>query len=224
MVDAAAVHLRRFVAVCLFAIAAAVLPRAAQAHPHVWIITTGELLYAPDGTLTGVRFAWEFDEMFSAAAVMGLDVDNDGKLSREELASLAKTNVDSLKEFDYFAFPRAGSRKLKFEEPVDYFLEKNEAGLLVLHFTLPLAKPQPAKGQFRLEVYDPTMFVSFAFADGAAPMVLKAAPTGCAIAFERPQPIQPGQPLTLSESFFNTLNPNSDYGAKFANRATVKCP
>ena len=36
----------------------------ASAHPHVWITATSELLYAADGTITGVRHAWTFDDMF----------------------------------------------------------------------------------------------------------------------------------------------------------------
>ena len=30
---------------------------AAQAHPHVWITAVSELIYAPDGSVTGVRHA-----------------------------------------------------------------------------------------------------------------------------------------------------------------------
>jgi ABC-type uncharacterized transport system substrate-binding protein len=37
----------------------------ARAHPHVWVTMTSELLYAPDGSVTGVRHAWTFDDMFS---------------------------------------------------------------------------------------------------------------------------------------------------------------
>ena len=36
----------------------------AEAHPHVWITAKSELIYAPDGTITGVRHAWTFDDMF----------------------------------------------------------------------------------------------------------------------------------------------------------------
>jgi ABC-type uncharacterized transport system substrate-binding protein len=42
---------------------------AARAHPHVWVTVKSELVYAPDGTVTGVRHAWTFDDMFSVVAV-----------------------------------------------------------------------------------------------------------------------------------------------------------
>jgi ABC-type uncharacterized transport system substrate-binding protein len=37
----------------------------AHAHPHVWVTLHSEILYASDGTVTGVRHAWRFDDMFS---------------------------------------------------------------------------------------------------------------------------------------------------------------
>ena len=45
---------------------------AAEAHPHVWIAARSEVVYAPDGSITGVRHAWTFDEMFTTYALQGL--------------------------------------------------------------------------------------------------------------------------------------------------------
>ena len=72
----------------------------AQAHPHVWITATSELVYAPDGSITGVRHAWTFDDMFSTYALQGIETKTKGVYTREELAPLAQVNVESLKEFD----------------------------------------------------------------------------------------------------------------------------
>jgi len=117
---------------------------AAQAHPHVWITSTSELIYAADGTLTGVRHAWTFDEMFTSYAVQGIETQTKGAYSRDELAPLAQTNAESLKEFAYFTFAKAEGQKQRFNEPVDYFMEyKGDA--LTLHFTLPLKTPFKAK-------------------------------------------------------------------------------
>ena len=193
----------------------------ARAHPHVWVIVSGEILRGTDGAMIGLRFAWEFDDMFSAFATQGLDINGDGKLSRQELADLAKTNVESLKEYDYFTYGNAGRRKLAFEPPTDYYLEQ-QGEVLVLHFTLPLARPQALAGTLKLDVYDPTMFIAFTFAEGDAPLTV-AGDAGCALAYQRPPPIQPGQALTQPESFFNNLNASSGFGARFANRATVTC-
>ena len=37
---------------------------AATAHPHVWVTMRSELVYAPDGAVTGIRQAWTFDDLF----------------------------------------------------------------------------------------------------------------------------------------------------------------
>jgi ABC-type uncharacterized transport system substrate-binding protein len=87
---------------------------AAEAHPHVWITAVSELLYAPDGTMTGVRHAWTFDDMFSTYALQGIETRQKGVYTREELAGLAQTNAESLKEFSYFTFAKADGKREKF--------------------------------------------------------------------------------------------------------------
>src|ERR1044072_2767753 len=79
---------------------------AARAHPHVWVTMKSEVVYAPDGSATGVRHAWTFDDMFSTFATQGLASKEKGKFPREELAPLAEVNVTALKEFDYFTRAR----------------------------------------------------------------------------------------------------------------------
>ena len=66
----------------------------AQAHPHVWVTMRSEIVYTPDGTVTGVRHAWTFDDMFSAYALQGIETKAKGVFTREELAPLAEENVD----------------------------------------------------------------------------------------------------------------------------------
>src|SRR5215213_11745679 len=83
------------------------LATAAQAHPHVWVAFKSEVVYAPDGTVTGIRHAWTFDDMFSTFALQGLEQKEKGKFSREELAPLAEVNVTSLKEYDFFTYAQA---------------------------------------------------------------------------------------------------------------------
>src|SRR3954470_16099298 len=155
----------------------------AQAHPHVWITASSELLYAPDGSITGVRHAWTFDDMFSTYALQGVETKTKGVYSREQLAPLAQVNVESLKEFAFFTFARADGKKEKFQEPVDYFLEYRDAAL-TLHFTLPLKAPVKTK-QLALEVFDPSFFIDFKYAE-KDPVRLVDAPAACAMKFQRP--------------------------------------
>jgi ABC-type uncharacterized transport system substrate-binding protein len=192
---------------------------AAQAHPHVWITATSELTYAPDGSVTGVRHAWTFDDMFSTYALQGIETRTEGVYSREELSSLAQTNVESLKEFAYFTFAKADGRKEKFQEPVDYFLEYKDAAL-TLHFTLPLKAPVKPK-QLALEVFDPTYFIDFKLAD-KDPIKLVGAPAACQMKFQRPNDGTANAQKLGEQNFMN--GDNSNYGAMFANKITVDCP
>jgi ABC-type uncharacterized transport system substrate-binding protein len=193
----------------------------AEAHPHVWITAVSELLYAPDGSLTGVRHAWTFDDMFASYALQGIETNSKGAYSREQLAPLAETNVEALKEYAYFTYARAdGGKKEKFSEPVDYFLDYKD-GQLTLHFTLPLKTPLRAK-QLSLEVFDPTFFVDFQLAK-SDPVKLVGAPTGCRMTFQRPNDGSTAA-QTLNEQTFANGGENANYGAMFANKIKVDCP
>ena len=66
----------------------------AAAHPHVWATVRTEIVFGPDHRITGIRHAWTFDEFYTAMAVEGLDTNKDGVFSKEELAPLAKINVE----------------------------------------------------------------------------------------------------------------------------------
>jgi ABC-type uncharacterized transport system substrate-binding protein len=193
----------------------------ASAHPHVWVTASSELLYREDGAIVGVRHAWTFDEMFSTYALQGIEQKTEGTYSREELADLARTNVESLKEYRFFTYAKAGddepSKKQRFEEPVDYFLEYRDSAL-VLHFTLLFKTPFKAKALL-LEIYDPSYFVDFELGDDN-PIKLVSAPAGCAIAIQRPGPA----PVQKPPEDLITSGPDANYGMMFANKVRVTCP
>jgi ABC-type uncharacterized transport system substrate-binding protein len=193
----------------------------AQAHPHVWVTMTSELVYAPDGSVTGVRHAWAFDDMFSAFATQGIETKQKGVFTREDLAPLAQVNVDSLKDFDYFTSARANGKKAEFNGPADYWLEyKNE--VLVLHFTLPFKAPFKAQ-RLDLEIYDPTYFVDFTLAE-KDPVKLVNAPAQCKLTVVQPTDASASANAPANEQFFDSLDAGSNYGAQFANKISVKCP
>lgn len=203
----------------LLAVGLMVASGAARAHPHVWITATSELLYAADGTVTGVRHAWTFDDMFSTYAVQGLEAKTKGAYTREELGPLAQTNVESLKEYAYFTFARADGKKERFLEPVDYFLDYKDA-VLTLHFTLPLKNLLKPK-QLVLEVFDRSFFIDFQMAK-ANPVKLVGAPTGCQMKLERPSDGTASAQKLNEQTFMN--GENSNFGLMFANKITVDCP
>jgi len=194
----------------------------AAAHPHVWVTAREEVLFNEQGEIRAVRSAWVFDEMYSAFATEGLG--KDGKpATPEELAPLAKTNVESLAEFDYFVFAKNGGAKIAFDPPVDYHLEERADKRVVLHFTLPLKAPVKASKAFSLQVYDPTYFVAFSL-EKDNPVSLVAAPSGCSANVLGANPLVADETKKLSEAFFSGLSPGSDFGMKLADRAIVACP
>jgi ABC-type uncharacterized transport system substrate-binding protein len=203
----------------LLAAAMTLVAGAASAHPHVWITATSELLYAADGSITGVRHSWTFDDMFSAYAVQGLESKTKGAYTREELGPLAQTNVESLKEYAYFTFARADGKKERFQEPVDYFLDYKDT-VLTLHFTLPLKNPVKPK-QLVLEVFDRSYFIDFQMAKDN-PVKLVGAPAGCQMKLDRPSDGSATAQKLNEQTFLN--GENSNFGMMFANKITVDCP
>ena len=208
---------------CALGIAAAMAALPALAHPHVSVTVRSEIAYAPDGKVFGVRHAWTFDPAYSAFVTQGLDKNNDGIFSPDELQELAKENTESLGDFEYFTFLKNDGAKQAFDPPRNPAMafDKGEA---TLTFELPLKAPAAVKKALSLEVYDPSYFVAFALAPGEDAVRLAGAPKGCALTVTRPKPVDATQTQKLSETFFEALTASSNFGSNFANRALVACP
>jgi ABC-type uncharacterized transport system substrate-binding protein len=185
---------------------------------------TEELLYAPDGSVTGVRHTWTFDDMFSAFAVQGLDQETNGTFTREELAPLAKVNVESLKEYAYFTYAKVNGKRQRdaFADPIDYWLAYDPKDtVLTLHFTLPFKTAVKAQA-LNLEIYDPEFFIDFGFADNELVRLVNA-PRRCTAAIEKPRDENFPATLRFDRSLL-TSEANKGMGASFSNRISVICP
>jgi ABC-type uncharacterized transport system substrate-binding protein len=207
-------------AAVLASLVASILP--ASAHPHVWVTMRSELVYGPDGTITGIRHAWTFDDMFSAFATQGIDSKMRGVFTREELEPLAKTNVESLKDFEYFTMAKVNGKKADFvDPPPGYYLDYKDQ-ILTLHFMLPFKTPQKAQ-ELQIEIYDASYFVDFSFEKENA-VGLVGAPAGCKMVVARPEEMDPATAAKLFQMTPDQkLDPAEFLGAQFANRILVKC-
>jgi len=165
----------------------AAFPTQVLAHPHVWITGNEQILFNRQGEIAGVTHAWVFDQMYSAFATQGLGK-NGGIATKEELAPLAKTNVESLAEFEYFTFAKIAGTKVEFGAPINYWLEERPDKLVALHFTLPLKTPVALHKFLTLQVYDPTYFVAFSLRD-KDPIDLINAPKGCSVSVAGADPL-----------------------------------
>jgi ABC-type uncharacterized transport system substrate-binding protein len=193
----------------------------ARAHPHVWVTMHTELVYAPDGSITGVRHHWAFDDMFSAFATQGIESKERGKFTREELAPLAKVNVESLKEYDYFTYVTADGKKTPLSDPAPgYWLDFNDS-ILTLNFTLPLKTPVKAK-ELKVEVYDPTIFVDFEWAKDSPVRLIGG--HNCKADVVMPREMTFAEGKALSEIPADQKNTTMLWGAMFANKILVHCP
>ncbi|MGH6818705.1 MAG: DUF1007 family protein [Methylovirgula sp.] len=194
----------------------------AFAHPHVWVTAREDVIFNSQGKIAAIRGAWVFDDMYSAYVTQGLG--KNGQLAtKEELAPLAKTNIQSLAEFSYFTFAKIGGTKIEFGTPTDYSLEERPDKLVKLTFTLPLKTPTNPGEAFTFQIYDPTYFVAFSL-DDKQPVNLVGAPKGCSISVLGANPLNALAAKKLSEAFFSNLSPGSNFGMKMASRIFVACP
>jgi len=217
---------RRFATLSLALTGLVAFAPTVLAHPHVWATVRSEIVLAPNHEITGIRQHWTFDEFYTAMAVEGLDTNKDGVYSKEELAPLAKVNVESLKEFDYFTFVHfegEDDKLIKLKPPVDYWIDYDKT-VLTLHFTLPLEKPVDTHGKpVAMDVYDPSFFVAFGFATEKPVTLAGADSKGCEAKVTLPDPETAADTKALTESFFTQLGPNSNFGSQFAQTVTVSC-
>jgi ABC-type uncharacterized transport system substrate-binding protein len=207
---------------CLAILFALCATTVAIAHPHVFVVATEQLVFDGEGRVVAIRHAWKFDDMYSAFVTEGLSA-GDKLATKEQLAPLAKTNVEQLAEYNWFTIGKSGGVKVAFDMPTEYSLEETPDKLVTLRFTLPLKTPASAKKAFSLQVYDPSYFVDFEL-DDKNPVALVSAPSGCSTNVFKPQPLNALDSSKLSESFFTNLSPGADFGIKMASRAIVACP
>ena len=208
--------LRLLLAAVLIALAGPAL-----AHPHVWITMKSEVVVGPDGAVTAIRHHWAFDDMFSTFALQGTESKEKGKYTREELAPLAKVNVESLKEYDYFTVATADGKKIELAEPTsDYWLDYNDS-VLTLNFTLPVKTPVKAK-ELKFDIYDPSIFIDFEF-DKTDPGKIVGG-NHCKMDVVYPRAMTFAEGKALSDIPADQPNLTMAWGEKFANKLLVHCP
>ena len=199
------------------------LAPSAGAHPHVWVTFHTRLVYDRDGSLTGIRHDWAFDDMFALSETRDITSKKRGTFTREELAPLADLNVASLKKFGYFTFVKADGEKVELADPEkdNYWLTFAES-TLVLHFTLPLKHAIKAH-HVSVDVYDPTFYVDFQFEKRDA-VALDGAPAGCKVVTALPRQLTEAEAKVLSQIPADQVNTSMVFGEAMANKIRVSCP
>lgn len=199
---------------------AAITAGPAAAHPHVFVTAKAEIVFAADGSVQAIRNRWSFDEAYSAYITQGLDKNRDGKLTSDELAELAKINVESLPDVEFFTAAKLNGRKQEFGTPGEEVMTFDNK-VLTLVFTLPLKTPAKARS-FGIEIGDPTYFVAFSIVDEPDAVVTKGAPSGCVVRVNRPPKLDDATQKRLAEADI-TATPDVS-GLEIVTRALVACP
>jgi ABC-type uncharacterized transport system substrate-binding protein len=205
-----------------FSLAALAMAAAspASAHPHVWVTAKAEIVFAPDGRVTGVRHHWIFDEAYTAYVTQGLDKDGDSKLTPEELQGLADENAASLNEFDYFTVLKARGKPQAFDAPREARMSMDKTQV-AMSFLLPLKAPVASSGAVSIEIEDPTFFVYFSLSDSKAAISLANAPQGCITSIAKAKPLDTTmQQILQDEGAIQT----QAIGIEYSNRAIIACP
>ena len=155
--------------------------------------------------------------------LQGLESKEKGKFTREELAPLAKVNVESLKEYDYFTYATADGNKAR-ARPTRCRTTGSTTRIRCsrCNFTLPFKTPVKAK-ELKIEIYDPTIFVDFAFAK-EKPVHAGRRAAGLQARVVLPREMTFAEGKALSEIPADQQNTTMAWGAQFANKILVHCP
>lgn len=211
---------------CLTALSLIATAPAARAHPHVWIEMHSDVVVNTQGHVTGINIEWTFDDAYAQMAIDGLDTNSDGTYSSAELAQLTKENMASLKDYDYFAHPKANGQPVAIGAPTDYgqIYSNNK---LKLYFTVPLATPvDPRKSEFYYRIYDPEFFIAMDYVKDDPVSVIGALPQGCKLDVK---PIVADVQTEETRQMLSTKGKDwqppteEDFGAMFAQPVHVAC-
>jgi ABC-type nickel/cobalt efflux system permease component RcnA/ABC-type uncharacterized transport system substrate-binding protein len=211
---------------CLLAIVAVMATKPVGAHPHIWIEAISDVVFDDQGQVVAINHEWTMDEMYSEAAVDGLDTDGDGTYSASELKALTKENIASLKEFNYFTVLKAGAERVAFRDVAEagqVWKDKR----LKLHFQLPLEKPiDPRKTKVVYRVYDPEFFISIEFRGKESVFATGAIPDQCKVELQElvsDQQTEETKAMLATKGKDWQAPAEQDFGAMFARPVAVIC-
>jgi polyphosphate kinase len=146
-----------------------VLPDPVRAHPHIFVETSVEVLFAPDGRPQAVRIGWVYDPVFSMLLVsdLELDPDFDTILTPQEHALLQGFDMNWLPGYHGDTHVTQDGQSRPLGPPQDWTSDYRDGQLRSTH--LRALPPLEAGAEWTLAVYDPTYYTSYTL---AAPPVL----------------------------------------------------
>ena len=211
--------IRAFALALLAGLLAALLPSAAQAHPHSWIDVRSAVLFADDGRITGIEQQWTFDELYTTYIVE--EMGGGKKPSPKVAGQFASKVIANLEPFRYFVDVTVDGKPVKPARVTQYASEMRGQRLW-LRFVVPLASPiDPRRQSTAFSVYDPTYYIAMEHADLRAVSLTGAPPAACQPALERTTP----SPSVLARAFSMDAGAPADdtLGRQFAQKVVLTC-
>ena len=104
------------------------------AHPHIFANVFVSIEFEPSGEII-IKNRWVFDELYSAAKLDVVDLNEDGKLSAEEWYEIERSVVQSAQRFNYYNYLLVGPKFIASDGYKNFEIKK-EGALLVIYFDL----------------------------------------------------------------------------------------
>ena len=168
-----------------------------HANPHVWVEAVATFEFA-EHRVTGVAFAWRFDEYYSSHTIRSFDRDGDGTLGTAETEALRTETFDPLARFDYYVhvWGKSGRRE---GHAIDRFAATIDENRLVVEFSIPVTPPaSPKDGPVVVSLFDPKNVVDFRFAESDFLLVDGEVTPGCKFRIARGKGEQSGHPRPVT--------------------------
>lgn len=193
---------------------------AAWSHPHSFIAMQATLL-AQNDQITGLKMRWVMDEITSADLLYDAADAKPDSVVWKKLAAEVMANVLGQHYFTEFWHQK---QAVKFDNlPPEYHLLR-QGHQAVLEFVLPLAHPQPLKGQrFVFSTFDPTYFVDMYYDSEKSLKIPDELAKTCRFELQTPKPDASVQAYALSLDKEDAPAEDQDLGRQFAQTVTLIC-
>jgi ABC-type uncharacterized transport system substrate-binding protein len=139
------------------------LSSPALSHPHVFIDTAIEVLFAADGRAEGLRVHWTYDDFFSLTLVTdrGLDPDFDGALTPEEITALNGFDMQWHADFQGDTYALLAEQPLALSRPADWTVRYENGKLTSSHIRRFDAAIDLAGTPLVVQAYDPGYYTAY---------------------------------------------------------------
>ena len=192
----------------------------AETHPHAWIDLESKAVIDAEGNLVAVEQTWLFGPFYSGFILADIDTTDSVAVTRD-LREIARQNLTSLREYDYFTVVQADGRDQVISD-VETFETGVIDGRIYLKIEARLASPVPLQNSaVRYAIYDPTYYVEILHTQGSEPAVQTASDNRCAATLTTPAPTF--EQLAYAASLDKTEKATTGLGSSFAEWVDISC-